>query len=317
MVLKKYIKTLSYNVLFCKNSIGKNMTETLTNQIGEQLKTARLKKNLTLDDIQASTKIQRRYLEAIENNNLGILPGDFYVRAFIRQYAMAVGLNPEDLLGETPASISRTNDLSRAHRDNDGVVRAGLDSSPSVQSRLSNMLPTIWMGALIVVVLIAVWFVLTHLTTGGQQSNDNGNVSVSTTNVPDDSSKQASSTAKASSSSKKKPKKTESKLDLGTPEQNVALQTTIYNLSGQADKQHVVKISAQGAGTNVRLTAGDTVLLNEMVTGDKTINIPKGTTAVNAQFTNVTNAVMTFDKQKVTVVDTATPFWNVLVNLDN
>ena len=293
------------------------MTETLTNQIGEQLKTARLKKNLTLDDVQASTKIQRRYLEAIENNNLGILPGDFYVRAFIRQYAMAVGLNPEDLLGETPASISRTNDLSRAHRDNDGVVRAGLDSSPSVQSRLSNMLPTIWMGALIVVVLIAVWFVLTHLTTGGQQSNDNGNVSVSTTNVPDDSSKQASSTAKASSSSKKKPKKTESKLDLGTPEQNVALQTTIYNLSGQADKQHVVKISAQGAGTNVRLTAGDTVLLNEMVTGDKTINIPKGTTAVNAQFTNVTNAVMTFDKQKVTVVDTATPFWNVLVNLDN
>lgn len=293
------------------------MTETLTNQIGEQLKTARLNKNLTLDDVQASTKIQRRYLEAIENNNLGILPGDFYVRAFIRQYAMAVGLNPEDLLGEAPTSISRTNDLSRAHRDNDGVVRAGLDTSSSTKSRLSNMLPTIWMVALIIVALIAVWFVLTHLNIGGQQNKDSGNVSVSTTNVPDDHSKQASSTAKSSSASQKPSKKAGAKLDLGTPEQNIALQTTVYNLAHQAAQSHVIKISAQGAGTNVRVTANNTIVLNEMVTDEKTIDIPKGTTAVNVQFTNVTQAIMTFDQQKVTVVGTATPFWNVLVNLNN
>ena len=83
------------------------MSETLTNQIGEQLKAARLAKNMSLDDVQQITKIQVRYLEAIESNNLSVLPGDFYVRAFIRQYALAMGLNPEDLLGETrPASIS-------------------------------------------------------------------------------------------------------------------------------------------------------------------------------------------------------------------
>ena len=63
------------------------MNETLTNQIGEQLKAARLEKQLSLDDIQEITKIQRRYLSAIEENNLSVLPGDFYVRAFIRQYA--------------------------------------------------------------------------------------------------------------------------------------------------------------------------------------------------------------------------------------
>ncbi|MFT9388782.1 MAG: helix-turn-helix transcriptional regulator [Leuconostoc sp.] len=290
------------------------MSETLTNQMGEQLKAARLAKNLSLDDVQAATKIQARYLEAIENNNLSILPGDFYVRAFIRQYAIAVGLNPDDLLGETtPPSISRSRDLSRAHRDNDGVVRAGTNPNPSPRSKFSDMLPTVWLVLLIMVVLVAVWFAMTHLTNGNQQSSDGGNVSVSTSTIPSSS----SSNSSASQSSAKKPaEKPAPKLDLGTPEQNTALQTTVYNLKGQDTKEHTIKITGQGAGTNVKVTAGTAVLTNEMVTADKTITVPAGTAAVNVQFTNVTNAVMTFDDQKVTVIGSATPFWNVLINLN-
>lgn len=290
------------------------MSETLTNQMGEQLKAARLAKNLSLDDVQAATKIQARYLEAIENNNLSILPGDFYVRAFIRQYAIAVGLNPDDLLGETtPPSISRSRDLSRAHRDNDGVVRAGTNPNPSPRSKFSDMLPTVWLVLLIMVVLVAVWFAMTHLTSGNQQSSDGGNVSVSTSTIPSSS----SSNSSASQSSAKKPaEKPAPKLDLGTPEQNTALQTTVYNLKGQDTKEHTIKITGQGAGTNVKVTAGTAVLTNEVVTADKTITVPAGTAAVNVQFTNVTNAVMTFDDQKVTVIGSATPFWNVLINLN-
>ncbi|AFT81387.1 helix-turn-helix domain-containing protein [Leuconostoc carnosum] len=292
------------------------MNETLINQIGEQLKAARLNQNLTLDDIQATTKIQVRYLDAIENNNLSILPGDFYVRAFIRQYALAVGLNPEDLLGEVaPESISRSHDLSRAHRDNDGIVRAGIDHRQTAKSRISGMMPTIWLGILVVVVLIMIWFVLTHIGIGSQNSsNDTDNVSVSTSTVPSSSSARESSSS--ASSSRKPAKKAATKLDLGTPEQNAALQTTIYNLSGQESKKHTVKITARGTGTNVKVSVGANVLLDENVTTDQTISIPADSEAVNVQFTNVVNATMTFDGQKVTVLDTATPFWNVLFNLD-
>ncbi|MGB2511351.1 helix-turn-helix domain-containing protein [Leuconostoc suionicum] len=290
------------------------MNETLTNQIGEQLKAARLEKQLSLDDIQEITKIQRRYLLAIEENNLSVLPGDFYVRAFIRQYALAVGLHPDELLGETkPISMSRTSDLSRAHRDNDGIVRAGIDNTPTARSRLANSIPTIGLGLLILVALIVIWFVLTHIGTNSQQTSNGGNISVSTSEVYKSSSKSSASKSSASSSSEES-----SKLDLGTPETDTSLQTTIYNLSNENTKKHTVVITAKNTGTSVKVNdASSNILLNEtLASGSKTVEIPAGTTAFNLQFSNVNNASVTVDGQDVEISGATTSFWNVLFNLN-
>ncbi|WIV20845.1 helix-turn-helix domain-containing protein [Paenibacillus polygoni] len=67
-------------------------------ELGQQLKEARLQKGLSLDDVQEMTKIRKRYLEAIESGDYKVLPGSFYVRAFIKTYAETVGLNPDELL---------------------------------------------------------------------------------------------------------------------------------------------------------------------------------------------------------------------------
>lgn len=67
-------------------------------ELGQVLQRAREEKNISLDDIQRVTKIQRRYLEAIERGHYHLLPGHFYARAFIKSYAEAVGLEPNDLL---------------------------------------------------------------------------------------------------------------------------------------------------------------------------------------------------------------------------
>lgn len=67
-------------------------------ELGQLLKKARTQKGYTLDEIQDMTKIRKRYLEAIEEGNYKVLPGNFYVRAFIKSYAEAVGLEPDEVL---------------------------------------------------------------------------------------------------------------------------------------------------------------------------------------------------------------------------
>src|SRR5699024_2709202 len=69
-------------------------------EIGELLKEAREEKGYTLDNIQEKTKIQKRYLVAIEQGDFNALPGKFYARAFIREYAEAVELDPEVVLAD-------------------------------------------------------------------------------------------------------------------------------------------------------------------------------------------------------------------------
>lgn len=59
--------------------------------IGDRLRQARRKKNISINELQKQTKIQRRYLEAIERGAFDVLPGEYYVRSFIREYAAVVG----------------------------------------------------------------------------------------------------------------------------------------------------------------------------------------------------------------------------------
>lgn len=68
--------------------------------IGEKLRTAREAQGRTLDDVSAETRINRRFLDELER---GILPNVpmTYVRAFVRSYASAIGLNPEELLRDS------------------------------------------------------------------------------------------------------------------------------------------------------------------------------------------------------------------------
>lgn len=69
-------------------------------ELGARLKEARLARGYSLDDLQNITKIQKRYLIGIEEGNYTIMPGSFYVRAFIKQYAEAVGLDADEVLTE-------------------------------------------------------------------------------------------------------------------------------------------------------------------------------------------------------------------------
>lgn len=68
--------------------------------IGEKLQKAREAHNLSLVELQEKTKIQLRYLEAIENDNFKALPGEYNTKLFLRSYARQVGIDPDEIIRE-------------------------------------------------------------------------------------------------------------------------------------------------------------------------------------------------------------------------
>ncbi|MFJ7735156.1 RodZ domain-containing protein [Lysinibacillus sp. NPDC097287] len=124
-------------------------------ELGTRLKEARLSKGYSLDDLQEITKIQKRYLMGIEEGNYSMMPGSFYVRAFIKQYAEAVGLNAEELL-ET-----YKNDVPGAQN---GQVSQAMSQSPSRRkitkgpsNKMLESMPKIIVGLFIIVIIVAIW----------------------------------------------------------------------------------------------------------------------------------------------------------------
>lgn len=66
--------------------------------LGQYLRDQRLSKNRSLEEIAETTKILKAYLQAIEEDDYDKLPAETFAKGFIRAYAIALGLDPEDVL---------------------------------------------------------------------------------------------------------------------------------------------------------------------------------------------------------------------------
>ena len=66
--------------------------------VGEILQRARSNRGGTIAEASRVTKIPRRYLEALEQENYEVLPAPVYTRGFLRSYAGYLGLEPGKLM---------------------------------------------------------------------------------------------------------------------------------------------------------------------------------------------------------------------------
>ncbi|MCO0596892.1 helix-turn-helix domain-containing protein [Peribacillus butanolivorans] len=123
-------------------------------ELGNRLKEAREAKGLSLEDLQELTKIQKRYLIGIEEGNYSMMPGKFYVRAFIKQYCEAVGLDSEEIFeqykSEVPSVYSEElpEQLSRVQ---------SRKTIPAGDSKVVEMLPKILVAVLVIGAAILIW----------------------------------------------------------------------------------------------------------------------------------------------------------------
>lgn len=67
---------------------------------GETLRRERELRGVSLREISDATKISVRFLQALEKDRLDVLPGGVFRRAFVKQYAKHLGLDPDRLVAE-------------------------------------------------------------------------------------------------------------------------------------------------------------------------------------------------------------------------
>ncbi|MGE7914063.1 helix-turn-helix domain-containing protein [Lysinibacillus xylanilyticus] len=127
-------------------------------ELGTRLKEARLSKGYSLDDLQEITKIQKRYLVGIEEGNYSIMPGSFYVRAFIKQYADAVGLNAEEILETYKSELPGTKNDQVSQSMTNSPSRRKVSKGPS--NKMMEAMPKIIVGLFIIVIIVVIWVLM-------------------------------------------------------------------------------------------------------------------------------------------------------------
>ncbi len=129
-------------------------------ELGQRLKEARLSKGLSYDELQDKTKIQKRYLQAIEEGQYSILPGAFYARAFIKNYAEAVDLDPDQLFEEYASDLPATDQAKTEFAPRSSRAKSDVPKD----SKIAKVLPLIFTVMLLIALLIAgYWFVTNNV----------------------------------------------------------------------------------------------------------------------------------------------------------
>jgi cytoskeletal protein RodZ len=254
-------------------------------EIGNRLKEARLAKNLSLDDLQSITKIQKRYLFGIEEGNYSSMPGNFYVRAFIKQYAEALQLNPDELFetykGEIPASYHKElpEQLSRVKTQK---------SITGGNSKILDILPKILIGIFLLGVAGLIYYLLSNYV----GSNSNDSISKNTDSakfVRSEDFEKANNKKKDSEKEKEKPPKEEAKTPPveATPQQELSVVnssgiTSTYALNN-ADKFEVKLVSKGNTWVSVKNKLGKLLFQGTLSTtaeASKTVDLSTESEAV-------------------------------------
>ncbi len=123
-----------------------------------ELKKARTEKQISLMDISAATRINMKFLEALEEGNFEVLP-QTYVRAFIREYAEAVGYSIQQAMKNYDA-LSRAKQKEKTDADaNPPSVTPKLVQTKPEENRILGFARqnAVFIGIIVVVAVFVVY----------------------------------------------------------------------------------------------------------------------------------------------------------------
>jgi cytoskeleton protein RodZ len=120
--------------------------------IGAMLHRARDERGLTLDEVAARTRINRKYLDAIERGDRESIPGGFFYKSFVRQYAAVVCDKDSGLAGDIEAILAEEQPAAPPEHDNQ-VLKAMTAKPPQERAGRSRNISTATYAILLILAL--------------------------------------------------------------------------------------------------------------------------------------------------------------------
>jgi len=215
------------------------------NEFGLHLKQARENRGMSLRQIAGATKISTVALEALERGDFSRLPGGIFSRAFVRAYAIEVGLDPDE-------TVMKYAELSDAIANASMRAPAPLEISEDDRAFLERQRQAgVWLriiaGAIIVAIVgtVAWW-----MTSRAKKT-------VAEATVQESTAKPASSTSSSPSSAAPPPAAAPPVTPAPAAQQNRALVIALH-----ADETSWVQVSADGRSVLSRnLSAGESTTI--------------------------------------------------------
>lgn len=162
--------------------------------LGDKLRDARIEKGYTLNTLQQLTKIQKKYLVAIEEGNFKELPGSFYIRAFVKQYADIVGLNGDELLEtyESELNIDAGDSVYPVIENIESEelgsrvkARQGQKDQDTIEILLSY-LPVAFVVGIILLIVVSLLYALSRQSRNSNQTQESTSTSIVSTVEPEE-----------------------------------------------------------------------------------------------------------------------------------
>lgn len=147
------------------------------------MREARVRRGLTIKDVEDATKIRGKYLEALEEDDFEVLPGPTYVKGFLRTYATFLKLDADALVDAYKSGFEPRVDEPAVIRAEVTNPRRGTTSVERKKKRVRRHQRGYALAAVVAIMVVALlaWFG----TSRGQDpaSINAGNISTSTTST--------------------------------------------------------------------------------------------------------------------------------------
>ncbi len=100
------------------------MTDIAPGTIGQSLRNRRLQNNKTIEDVADATRIQAKFLKALEEERWAELPARVFLDGFLVKYAEFLGLDGKDLLRQLRQQLGQTDKPAFTNPEPVGAGRA-------------------------------------------------------------------------------------------------------------------------------------------------------------------------------------------------